>query len=286
MMIIRAYRTDDTAVLRHIHNQTHPTPWTDGRFARYVADVLGADGRIWVITNADEDPIGYALTAPIPGLPGQIELDGGILPAWQRQGYGSALLQHVRQHAGPVHLSYCVASLDSPAAHFLQRRGFTVEHEEWVLGRPSLNELLPIPERSDGHCAPFVNRRRAIHTFCALYDASFAAHPWYQPYTAAEVDATLVAAQDILFLRRDDIPIGFAWLHIHDGVGEIEPFGIVDGWQGLGYGRFLLTAVLHQLAQRGATTAQIGAWHNNHPALHLYQSLGFQHHHTQTYLTL
>ncbi|MEZ4646414.1 MAG: GNAT family N-acetyltransferase [Chloroflexota bacterium] len=145
----------------------------------------------------------------------------------------------------------------------MQKHGFTVEHEEWELIRPFLTNLPPITDLPNVRSATFSNRNRAIKTFCTLYDNSFATYPWYQPYTAAEVAATLATSQDILFLRRDDIPIGFAWLHIEDGIGEIEPFGIVDAWQGHGYGRILLTAALHQLAQHGATSAQIGAWHNN-----------------------
>lgn len=286
-MKIRAYHVADTAVLSHIHNQTHAVMHTPESFARYVADMSVGDGRIWVITDTQDIIVGYAIIAPVPGLPDQGEIDGAIAPDYQRQGYGSYLLQHILDHLhhGSIcQISHCVSAVDTTAAHFLRHHGFVTEHEEWILARPHLHDLPSLPVRSDCRSATFSTRSRTIRTFCDLYERSFHAYPWYQPYTSDEVAMTLDAPQDVLFLRRDDIPIGFAWLHVRGGVGEIEPFGIVEAWQGQGYGRILFVAALHQLIARAATSAQIGAWRNNQPALHLYQSLGFQYDHTLTYL--
>ena len=275
-LTIRPFQTTDTTAVHTLSRLLTPekTPYIDPQ-------------RTWVVVNGRF--LAYLTLLPVPGLDGVFELEGGVHPQWQRQGIGSWLWTSIQAQLNhtPIHqLSYCVTDMNSPTAHFLQKHGFTVEHEEWELIRPFLTNLPPVTDLPNVRSATFSNRNRAIKTFCTLYDNSFATYPWYQPYTAAEVAATLATSQDILFLRRDDIPIGFAWLHIEDGIGEIEPFGIVDAWQGHGYGRILLTAALHQLAQHGATSAQIGAWHNNAPALHLYQSLGFQHTNTLTYLAL
>jgi ribosomal protein S18 acetylase RimI-like enzyme len=128
-------------------------------------------------------------------------------------------------------------------------------------------------------------RATAVALFCRLYDHSFGPWPWYQPYTPAEVAATLARARDLLFLHLEEEPIGFAWLQQDSQAGIIEPFGVAPAQQGRGYGRYLLIAALHTLAARGVTAVQIGAWEQNQTALRLYRSLGFRPHAALTYLT-
>ena len=247
--------------------------------------LLQMNGRIWTLL-VNGQAAGLALAGPVPGLPGLFELDGFVAPDWQRRGLGSRLLARVKADmAGTAvgQLSHAVTDMDSPAARFLRQNDFAVEHEEWLLRKPDLSPVAPPPhpELTWGT----LPRAQAIHQFCALYDRSFAPFPWYQPYTAPEAAAELAEAHDLLFLRRGAAFIGFAWLRWPDeGVGQIEPLGIVAGEQGKGYGRFLLNVALHQLAERGATQAQIGTWVENETAVALYQSVGFRHQETITYL--
>ena len=255
--------------------------------------LLQMNGRIWTLL-VNGQAAGMALAGPVPGLPSLFELDGFVAPAWQRRGWGGRLLARVKADMAAVggasvggtavdQLSHAVTDMDSPAAHFLRQNGFAVEHEEWLLLKPDLTPGAPPshPELTWGT----LPRAPAIHQFCALYDRSFAPFPWYQPYTAPEAAAELAEARDLLFLRRGAVFIGFAWLRWPDeGVGQIEPMGIVAGEQGQGYGRYLLNVALHQLAQRGATQAQIGTWVENETAVALYQSVGFRHQETITYL--
>ena len=254
----------------------------DGRLRAIVQE----DGRVWVIFAAGQ-PVGMASVAPLSGLPGLYELDGFIAPAWQRRGLGSHLLQQVMadlQGTTVRQISHAFADLQSPAAQFLRRHNFTIEHEEWLLTKDNLADCLPPTNRSDlsWDTLPYAQVGRL---FCRLYDASFRDFPWYQPYSETEVSAELAAARDVLFLRRGAAPIGFAWLRWPEkGLGQIEPLGIVAEEQGKGYGRYLLTVALHQLAQRGATQAQIGTWVANETAVALYQSVGFRHQETITYL--
>ncbi|MCB8922974.1 MAG: GNAT family N-acetyltransferase [Ardenticatenaceae bacterium] len=279
-MNVRGFRLTDTAVLTPTHRNLFPARLRQG------------NGRIWIIANERDTAVGYALTLPVPGLPGLLELDGRILPQYQRRGYGRHLLQRLIQDlakTGTWQLSHSVSDTNSPAAHFLRACGFFIEHEEWTL----VNEQLAMNNEQTefDNCSLFIaNWETAVTTFLTLYNKAFSPHPWYQPFTPAEVKATLASPADLLFLhsplatRHSSLPIGFAWLRLDDTVGEIEPIGIVPKWQGKGYGRILLTATLQQLAQRGAATVKITAWRSNSAAIHLYQSLGFRHTHTHTYL--
>ena len=254
----------------------------DGRLRAIVQE----DGRVWVIFAAGQ-PVGMASVAPLPGLPGLYELDGFIAPAWQRRGLGSHLLQQVLadlQGTAVRQISRAFADLQSPAAQFLRRHNFTIEHEEWLLTKDNLADCLPPANRSDLSWDTLPHAQ-ASRLFCRLYDASFRAFPWYQPYSETEMSAELAAARDVLFLRRGGTPIGFVWLRWPEkSLGQIEPMGIVAEEQGKGYGRYLLTLALYHLARRGAQRAQIGVWAANRTAVALYESVGFRHQETVAFL--
>lgn len=276
---IRPYQAADAVPLTQIHNSLHPNqPRTPDQFHRRVAK------RAWVV-QVTEAIVGYTAVFPIPDLPGLYELEGFVAPARQRQGLGTALWQHLRTRLPPDarELSVPVADVNSPAAHFLRQLGFFVEHEEQTMRLSPLpvGPPPPLPPNCALHTVP---RQRAQALFLRLYDASFAGTPWYQPFTPVELAATLKDAQNLYFLWRDDKPLGFAWVRPKGNTAEIEPIGVIQTEQGRGYGRYLLQALLHRLAAQGIQTVTLGVWASNTAAIRLYQSLGFTHVHTLTYL--
>lgn len=285
--MVRPYEHADAETLAAIYNAVYPDEQrTTASFQQRVASLQQAGGKAWVVEEKGE-VVGYAAVAPLPGLAGIVELEGFIAPAQQRRGIGSRLLAHLireLEHTGVRQISHCVTALNAPAARFLHRHGFAVEHEEWVMVLPDLGQLPPLSLPADCRLQTF-NRARAIRHFCSLYDKSFRPYRWYQPYSPAEVAATLEDAADILFLTCSGRPVGFVWSHLAEAdAGEIEPLGIIRPYQGQGYGRLLLLAGLHRLARRGAKRAAIGLWAENRAALRLYQSLGFRHEYARTYL--
>ena len=284
--MIRPYLTGDASALALIHSTVFPdNPLSTAAFKNNIAAMLAAGGMAWTI--ALEQPIGYALTVPVPGLPHIADLNGCIAPDWQRQGYGSRLLSHVLTDLRPSavrQVAYQARDLNSAAARFLQKNGFFVEHEEWLMVR---DNLLNLPEPLNADAAEVITyaRAAAVSHFDDLFKRSFGGQPWYQPFSQREIEQTLADQRDILFLIADSQPIGFAWLHLESGgLGVIEPLGVLPAYQRQGYGRMLLLAALGELAQRGVGRAQIGAWRSNQPAVQLYQSLGFIHRQTITFL--
>ncbi|GJM41880.1 MAG: hypothetical protein DHS20C20_21620 [Ardenticatenaceae bacterium] len=236
------------------------------------------DGRFWTITLKDQ-PIGYATLLPLPGLPGLFELAGGIAPQFQRQGAGSFLWQTIKHDlmgTAVQQTTYTVNSLDTPTARFLLHHHFAVEHEEYTMVLNDLDNItLPNPN------TPFhlqrIGRQTAVPSLPDLYERCFVGTPWCQPYSAAEVAATWQPDDQLYYLGEDNQDIGFVWLHFPKaGVAEIEPIGIVQEKQGLGYGRTLLTVTLNQLQSQGIKTVTLGVWASNLAAISLYQSTGFQ----------
>jgi mycothiol synthase len=285
---LRPYEPQDAAPLARLQGQLDPPQRQSApAFRRRLAALLASGGTAWVAAR-EERPLGYAALEPAPGLPGMVDLHGFVVPAQQRRGLGSRLWQRLLKDATArafQQVACAVTSLDSAAAHFLRRHGFAFEHEEWRLVRTGLSELPPIALPPGCNVQSYPAAVANDH-FRRLYEASFAAHPWYQPYNEEEVAAELTAAEgEILFLVCQGQPAGFAWpRRLQPHSGAIEPVGVAATYQGHGYGRCLLVAGLHWLAERGVHQVIIGAWRHNETALHLYRSLGFHHHESVIYL--
>jgi ribosomal protein S18 acetylase RimI-like enzyme len=291
LMEIRPYHPHDAPVLTASYNALYEQPMTVPDFRGKMEELLAANGRCWTITSPQHQPVGYATIDPIPGLPGSAALDGLIDPRWQRRGLGSRLLGHISREltGGPLRqLSHSLTDLDSPAAHFLRHHQFQISHQEYTLWLTEWDELPP-PRPPTPHCrvAPLARREEALRLFNRLYETSFVAHPWYQPYSQAELAATLQQTADLRFLWEGQQAVGFVWLHYADPTeAEIEPMGIVPERQGQGYGRYLLLDTLHYLRRRQIKRLRLGLWAGNRVALRLYEGVGFGHSDTRSYLSL
>jgi mycothiol synthase len=276
---LRPYEAGDAPQLARLHSQVETRQRQSSDLLRRLADLLERGGSAWVVTEG-EQPVGYATLDPAPGLPGSADLQGLIAPASRRRGLGSRLWQRLLRDAaerGFQQVAYPVTTLESGAARFLQRHGFVVDHEEWRLVRNGLVDLPPLRLPSDCALQTYPAAAASDH-FRRLYQESFAPHPWYQPYGEEEVAAELTAVDgQILFLTHHGRPAGFAWPRLlGPGAGSIEPVGVAAAYQSRGYGRGLMVAALHWLAEKGARQVTIGAWRRNEAALHLYDTLGFR----------
>lgn len=267
---VRPYTANETDALAHLRSAPH-----------HLREAAQQGGHGWLAWMG-EKTVGYLSATPVPGLDGVVDLHAYVAPALRRRGIGSRLLRvalDALAAAGVRQVSHGVESLAGPAAQFLRSHNFYLEHEEWRMERPHLNALprlrLPSACRLQTH-----ERAQAISHFRSLYDRSFASTPWHQPYTIADVEAELDDAADLLFLICRGEAVGFVWMRLKRSAagraGEIEPIGVAANHQGHGFGRILLVAALHRLAQRGAQRVRLGVWRDNETALRLYRSAGFR----------
>jgi mycothiol synthase len=289
-MLIRPYSSSDASTLARCHDAA----LTGGRttpeaFERLLEDRAASDDHRWVL-EANGKPLGYALAAAVPGLDEVYELWGCIDPAERGQGYGSRLLEHVLEvlkRSDARQVSRAIDSPDDPAARFLLRRGFFVEHREirMQLGRLAGLEAAALPA---GFRLQSFHYSVAIDHFLRLYELSFVGHPWYQPYqSVAEVAAELADPAELLFLCYGREAVGFLWLRWPEvDTAEIEPIGIAPAYQGRGLARPFMLAGLMQAADQGATKVTLGVWENNLTAVRLYRRLGFRRAKTVTYLAI
>lgn len=281
-MTIRPYSQADAEILTAYYNELNTS-------AKITARELNSRLAVWRLTWViciEAQPVGYACASPLPGLPGQYDLEMLIASACQRQGLGSQLVTFLKQTltgSEVTSLSWGLSEAQNGTAAFLIQNGFVVEHEELMLACPPLTQL-PLPAKRPDLSLHTYPRRKAIPLFCRLYDESFAPHAWHQPFTPDEVAGALVSARDLLFLVAEKRPFGFAWIHLDDtGEGRVEPMGVLPAGLGQGNGRFLFLSALHTLKHRGAHTITLGTWANNTVAMTLYDSLHFSRLQTITY---
>lgn len=284
MMGIRKARTTDAAALLPLF----PLAFPDGaNTLRQVKELLNA-AALLLVAEVNGAVVGFAAALPVPGLPDQVDLGGAVAIGWQRQGIGSALLKALVEEGrrqGFRTITYALDDSQDPSAPFLHQCGFTLHHEEWELFR-SGDLAVPVGHLPDGW-----ERRRGVGDAAAplfrqLYDASFGPHPWFQPYSDEELHHLFRQQGLPHFLWQGEQPVGFIWAWVDDGIGIVEPVGVIPSHQGRGLGRQLLLLALHDFQQQAVSQVKIGAWRENAAALHLYQSLGFRHTHTITHLQL
>lgn len=273
MVEIRLFQPADAARLTAVHKQLYPH---DPRTVQGWAYL--SHGRAWVLL-VDGEVVGYTAVLPVPGLAGLVELEGFITPHRQREGLATALLHHVQmelQNSDIRQLSYSVTALNTPAARFLQKNNFFIEHEEWIM-LLNLTHHSPFTIHNSSFTIKQFPRQQTISLFQQLYTASFAGTPWDQPFSEAEVAHLLTKNDPIYFLFDAEGAVGFTWMRQLSATAvALEPIGIIKEKQGMGYGRLFLQTLLNQLAAKGIKIVQIGVWANNETAVHLYQSLGFK----------
>ncbi len=274
---VRPYRPRDIDPIFNLHN--------GDKSRTQLQQMFAVAARGWVLVVEDE-LVGYTAVWQVAGLEDLLEMDGAIHPAWRRKGLGTELLQYVIVHCRALPfatLSCPVEHLDTAVAKFLQKQQFWVEHKEWTMVWKNVSSLPPIPKTA-AHLQTYP-RSQAIAQFINLYEASFTGTAWNQPFSSLEVDQLLAYATDLCFLVEQNKRIGVAWLHFADEQqATIEPFGIGQEVQGQGYGRILLTTLLHHLSQQKIKTITLGVWANNHKAISLYKSVGFTHTDIVTYM--
>lgn len=119
----------DSSRLRAIQRTVLPEPSPDLLAAAVDGAALGLVARVDRPTQADA-PVGYAVSLTGDELAYVPEL--AVVPAWQRQGIGTALLEAVGDRAakrGVDELRLTVRREDEGARAFYRERGFDVLEE-------------------------------------------------------------------------------------------------------------------------------------------------------------
>lgn len=212
-----------------------------------------------------------------------------VHPAQRGRGIGHQLVTRAVEHARSQQARRMDlwAYNDSPAsASIAHDFGFAPVRRLLHLHR-HVHEL-PRPQALEGAgIRPFVPGRDEP-AWLELNNRVFAGHPENGNWTREDLDARLTQpwfrAEDLLMLEVNRGLAGFCWLKVEERgeqglVGEIYIIGTAPEARGLGLGRYLLAHALTHLRARGVGTAAIYVDESNEPAVALYETNGFHHHH-------
>ncbi|WP_150307968.1 mycothiol synthase [Planctomonas psychrotolerans] len=256
-------------------------------FRRLIADAAAVDGQrafndqTLLTLGTDDGPL--LLEVERDGqLVGAATLRDGdaelvVAPAYRRGGIGTALVGELIDRS-PEGLAVW-AHGDSPGAAALAR---TFDFDR---ARTLLKLRAPI---ADVH-RPWTRTDLVLSTFdldrdgtdwVALNARAFASHPEQGRQTLADVTSRSgepwFAGTDFLLARTPDgTLVGFCWLKVEDGEGEIYVLGVDPDRSGAGIGRSLLAAGLDRLRERGVSVVSLYVEADNHAAVRLYRSEGF-----------
>jgi mycothiol synthase len=219
---------------------------------------------------------------------GQGELEFVVEPEWRGNGYGKKALEGVLGNCAPAVKVW--AHGDHPASRKLAATfGFEAVRTLLQLRRSAAPEAAA----SEARAATSTNRDDLTITpfrvgedetdWLAVNALAFATHPEQGKMTIDDLRAreadTWFDAEDFLLARdADGTLVGFNWLKVEDGEGEIYAIGVHPDHAGRGIGRTLMEAGLERLEGRDLDTIALYVEADNTAAVNLYRSLGFTDH--------
>lgn len=141
---------------------------------------------------------------------------------------------------------------------------------------------LPVGEAFDVDVRPF-RVGEDEDAWLEVNNRAFAAHPEQGAWDAATLHAHLKEPwfdpEGFLLHERDGRLAAFCWTKVHadetPAMGEIFVIAVDPDFHGAGLGRALTLAGLDHLAGRGLAVGMLYVDTTNHPALALYERLGF-----------
>jgi mycothiol synthase len=222
---------------------------------------------------------GYAqLAGPAEAREGELV----VHPDHRRRGHGTALLAEVERLAAGAPVRLWSHGDTAGAAALADRHGWTRVRELLRLERPAAGLAdLEVPALPEGvHVRSFVPGADD-EAWVAVNAAAFATHPEQGRWTVADLRARLAEpwfdADLLLLAEGPDGVVGFCWMKVEAGHGELYVLGVAPGHAGAGLGRALLVRGLRAVAALPAPPALVDLYvdGDNVPALRLYARLGF-----------
>jgi mycothiol synthase len=209
----------------------------------------------------------------------ETEAEFVVDPDARGRGHGTALLEKLLTGGATVFWAHG----DHPAARSLAKSHGLEPVRELL----HLSAELPTSGQFDAINSPEVGNSRVGYFTVGTNDAEWVALNALIFRDHAEQGALTIEdlrqlesepwfrADTFLILREDDRMIGYCWLKLEGGRGEIYVVGVHPDYQGQHLGSVLFEAGLARLAELGIHDVHLYVEGDNTPALRLYHSHGF-----------
>jgi len=233
--------------------------------------------------DADGGLKGYALVCPEPPIKRSM-LELKVHPNYLGQGVEQALISVALKRARELGalLLHTQAPQGSSWERLLLQEGFTRVRVYWAM-RWNLRNLPPV-ELPNGFYLRSYGTPGDAEVLTRIQNAAFSGSWGFSPNTADEISyrakLSNTSPQGIIFLSNGNTVTGYCWtLNIGRGggtVGVISMIGIDPAYRQQRLGRPLLQAGLNYLSSQGVSHVELEVDAQNHPAIRLYQSVGFE----------
>lgn len=240
----------------------------------------GSDGTDeHLVASIDGETVGYLHLDRTDAVAGPaVELV--VHPAHRRTGVGTALVRAAIGRSSDPRLRLWAHGELAAAYHLASALGFTKARELWQLRR-SLHATLPRVDDADGVViTPFVPGRDEAG-WLALNSQVFAEHPEQGRFDQRDLELRMGESwfdpRGFLIAWRGARMVGFHWVKVQGGVGEIYVLGVAPDERGTGLGRVLAVRGLEYMRSLDLGAAMLYVDADNQPARALYESLGFLH---------
>ena len=122
-----------------------------------------------------------------------------------------------------------------------------------------------------------------IGTVTTIQNAAFTASWGYSPNTEDEVAYRIFELPPnppdaVIIVTMNGQDVGYCWTHRErpDSPGMVDMVGVLPNQQGKGLGKLVTAAGIDHLVSTGAAPVEITVDSENGPAIHVYESVGFQ----------
>ncbi|WP_432562320.1 mycothiol synthase [Kineococcus sp. SYSU DK003] len=244
----------------------------------------GHEGVHHLLRTDGDDVVGYAqLVGGAAGYEGELL----VHPAHRRRGHGTALLAEVERLTDRAPVRLWSHGDTAGAVALAARHGWSRVRELLRLERPGRGLAdLEVPTLPAGTSVRPSVPGADDEAWVAVNAAAFATHPEQGRWTVDDLRARQAEAwfdPSLLLLAVQEGAggeqvVGFCWMKVADGQGELYVLGIAPDHAGAGLGRALLVRGLQAVAAHPDSPRLVDLYvdGDNTPAVKLYTRLGFE----------
>lgn len=301
----RTFRNSDPPKLVEIWNRSHlgrgsVSPLTIAEFDSLVLAKLYFDPRGLILACQDGDPVGFIHAgfgadkneerlAETWGVISAVM----IVPEWQRNGLGRALLGQAEEYlsqqgseviyaggmrpVNPFYLGLYGGSelpgfLDSneAARPFFENNGYS-EVDRCLVFHKDLLDMKALVDRR----FTFLRRKMRVHYVSDTGHDSWWWTSLMGPFDRWKLEVRLIDTSEAVAELScwDMICFSRIWKQRTVGIMDIQ---VAESWQGKGVGKFLLQELLVRLWDEGIQRVEVQTMLKNHRAIGLYKASGFK----------
>lgn len=279
--------TDSAALLRFIaeveQHDLHPA--LGERKHLYLVDPLDHAGSEPPGLVVEEDSRLLAYLAFMEEGQGLWTVEAVVHPEHRREGFlddllGSACQQVQARGGADVRLWAYIAEVKEAA----ERAGFKLERALYNLRAPL--PLAVAPRFADGIVVRGFREGVDEDAWLDGNNRVFSGHPENGNWGIADLDRrrrrSWFSSEGLRLAWEGEDLAGFCWTKVPSPrAGEIYVIGVLPGYQGMGLGKaLLLEGIRYMDAIHGARACVLYVDSGNTPAMNMYRSIGFSHHHT------